>query len=134
MRGGECYPLPPLERRTCESESGSLPTPTAGRSGYNRSAYSGAPPRYALIGLATRGLLPTPTAGDAKNTRNATAGRSAPTGAHAGTTLADVAHGTGGKLHPAFVEWMQGYPIGWTDCAGSATPGCRSKRPKHGGD
>jgi len=28
-----------------------------------------------------------------------------------------IAHGTnrGLKLQPAFVEWMMGYPIGWTD-------------------
>jgi predicted DNA-binding protein YlxM (UPF0122 family) len=29
---------------------------------------------------------------------------------------------TGMKLQPAFVEWMQGYPIGWTDLKHSETP------------
>jgi len=28
----------------------------------------------------------------------------------------------GMKLQPAFVEWMMGYPIGWTDLRDSATP------------
>lgn len=31
----------------------------------------------------------------------------------------------GGSLNPAWVEWLMGYPIGWTDLKGSATPLCR---------
>ena len=29
------------------------------------------------------------------------------------------------SLNPLFVEWLQGFPIGWTDYAPSATPSCR---------
>lgn len=29
--------------------------------------------------------------------------------------------GNGGKLNPEWVEWLQGFPIGWTDCAVSGT-------------
>jgi hypothetical protein len=28
----------------------------------------------------------------------------------------------GGSLNPTWVEWLMGYPSGWTDCAPSATP------------
>lgn len=28
----------------------------------------------------------------------------------------------GGQLDPRFVEWLMGYPDGWTDCEDSATP------------
>ena len=28
---------------------------------------------------------------------------------------------SGGQLNPLWVEWLQGFPIGWTDCAASAT-------------
>ena len=27
-------------------------------------------------------------------------------------------------LNPAWVEWLMGFPIGWTDLEGSATPSC----------
>jgi DNA (cytosine-5)-methyltransferase 1 len=82
-------------------------------------------------------LLPTPTV---QQGRNLTSGRSNPNSQHhTGTTLQDVAfanlwgkyasaierwqNATGraapsptvdGKLSPAFVEWMMGYPEGWT--------------------
>jgi len=32
----------------------------------------------------------------------------------------------GGKLNPQFVEWLMGFPIGFTDLEGLATPRCRS--------
>jgi hypothetical protein len=60
--------------------------------------------------------LPTPTAGDAKSARNATAGRRDPDSKHhAGTTLSDVAYQAGGSLNPTWVEWLMGFPTGWTD-------------------
>jgi hypothetical protein len=33
-----------------------------------------------------------------------------------------VKDGTGGQLNPAWVEWLMGYPPGWTDCGDSGTP------------
>ena len=36
----------------------------------------------------------------------------------------------GGKLNPNWVEWLMGYPIGWTDLKDSATPSCRKSPPK----
>jgi hypothetical protein len=33
-----------------------------------------------------------------------------------------------GSLNPAWVEWLMGYPLGWTDCADSETPSCRKSR------
>ena len=27
-----------------------------------------------------------------------------------------------GPLNPAWVEWLMGFPVGWTDCEDSATP------------
>ncbi len=34
----------------------------------------------------------------------------------------------GGSLNPQWVEWLMGYPIGWTDLGGSATPSSRKSR------
>jgi hypothetical protein len=28
----------------------------------------------------------------------------------------------GGQLNPTWVEWLMGFPLGWTDLGGSATP------------
>lgn len=28
----------------------------------------------------------------------------------------------GGHLNPTWVEWLMGFPLGWTDCAASETP------------
>ena len=34
----------------------------------------------------------------------------------------------GGSLNPQWVEWLMGYPLGWTDLGGSATPSSRRSR------
>ena len=30
--------------------------------------------------------------------------------------------GNGGRLNPTWVEWLMGFPAGWTDLEDSATP------------
>jgi hypothetical protein len=30
--------------------------------------------------------------------------------------------GNGGKLNPTWVEWLMGFPLGWTDLEDSETP------------
>lgn len=71
-------------------------------------------------------LLPTPTTGDAGGARNATSGRKPGSRHHSGTTLTDWIWLTVGRgyVHPEFAEWMQGFPIGWTDCEPSAMSSC----------
>jgi hypothetical protein len=32
---------------------------------------------------------------------------------------------TTGSLNPTWVEWLMGYPAGWTDCGDSGTPSSR---------
>jgi len=34
----------------------------------------------------------------------------------------DLPLAVGGQLNPRWVEWLMGYPDGWTDSADSATP------------
>lgn len=98
--------------------------------------------------LPTPRTLPTPTSADSRGTRNSTAirYRIPPTGVHAGDTLSDVAHADRwgdygpaisrweqilgrpapdptddkGRLSPAFVEWMMGWPQGWVDLDGTS--------------
>jgi hypothetical protein len=38
----------------------------------------------------------------------------------------------GGKLNPMWVEWLMGWPLGWTDCAASATDKFQQWRRSHG--
>ena len=38
----------------------------------------------------------------------------------------------GGSLNPTWVEWLMGWPIGWTDLKLSGTDKCRDVRQKRG--
>jgi len=134
MRNGKLSAQPPLERHTLESEYFSLPTPQAysfqksHRPGqtkldvklrlllptpsvcgnHNRKGAS----KTSGDGLVTalQKLLPTPTAHLAKETgAPSEALRNHPTLDHI------LGLATGQVLSPQFVEWMQGFPIGWTD-------------------
>lgn len=64
-------------------------------------------------------LLASPTAQDAPNNGGASQPfrNSSPLNA-----------AVGGSLNPMWVEWLMGYPIGWTGCALSATPSSRKSR------
>ena len=33
-----------------------------------------------------------------------------------------IEEGNGGQLNPTWVEWLMGFPLGWTDCGASETP------------
>jgi|GEM_PF-3257052 len=49
--------------------------------------------------------------------------------------LTDPAMGAipaGGKLNPTWVEWLMGWPLGWTASRHWATARCRSRRPLRG--
>lgn len=39
----------------------------------------------------------------------------------------------GGQLNPNWVEWLMGWPPGWTDLKPLEMDKCRNARPKHGG-
>jgi hypothetical protein len=51
--------------------------------------------------------------------------------------LTDPAMGAipaGGQLNPTWVEWLMGFPPGWTDCEHLATPSFRRSLKSSGGD
>jgi hypothetical protein len=126
-----------------------LPTPTARYYGNNRGGRGGreaGKPRHSLESMARHNLWPTPTvkgmhrrseqsrkSGDglavavAKQALWPTPMASDGTGGpwtrrpddtKRGRTLKEV---TPGPLNPTWVEWLMGFPPGWTDCEGSAT-------------
>ena len=88
------------------------PTPTAGQCGM--TATTGGRPVEKSTHLSTqvfleeqRKLLPTPIASDRENL-----------GGKPGRLQTTV----GGQLNPTWVEWLMGFPIGWTDLNASETP------------
>jgi hypothetical protein len=100
------------------------PTPTV-FGNYNRKGLS----KTSGDGLATAvKMWPTPTASDWKGP-NLSGGESA--SCHGLSTSVAMlnnpqVNAVGGSLNPNWVEWLMGWPIGWTDCDASAT----DKSPK----
>jgi hypothetical protein len=96
------------------------PTPTSfskasegvNRPGNNRSSNK-------TLGIVAN--WPTPTAGDSTGDSAGRRGRTTPKDGEPGPLRA--------VLSPSFVETLQGFPVGWTDCAVSATPSSPIKRP-----
>lgn len=113
MRNGTAYQLPPLVRLTGETAYGLLPTPTATDYGSNQSSSSGAAVRPSLQTMARRNMLPTPLARDWKS-----GGRSKSSLAKGfSMQLPEIVKQFEGSgvLNPEWVEWLMGFPIGWTD-------------------
>ncbi len=158
MRSGSTYPLPTSERLISESESSLWPTPTgqdaandAGPSQWERNSDplnvavkrwptpKGSPsgPDYARAGRPASGGDDLATAiGRRYMTPTATVGPKAPSG-HRGTkdtlgaqiaAMEGMPQASTGQLNPMWVEWLMGFPLGWTDLGDSATPSSRKSR------
>ena len=130
-RGRLLFRLAASARGTGENASGLLPTPSVHGS-HNRAGAS--PSSGDGLSTAVKRMLPTPTVNDSKNNgspsqmvRNSlvlnSAVRLLPT-PHANCHTGTGKHGDGGpnlqtviggSLSPEFVEWLQGFPIGWTE-------------------
>ena len=98
MRDGECWERIMSELPIRDIDSGLWPTPTV-TGNHNRKGAS----KHSGDGLATAVKnWPTPTCHDRKG-KDATGG----------PCLTMV---VGGTLNPMWVEWLMGWPVGWTDC------------------
>lgn len=95
------------------------PTPTV-CGNYNRKELS----KTSGDGLATAVIYATPCARDWKDN-----GKSPAELNRNSETLATQA---GGKLNPTWVEWLMGWPLGWTDCDALATDKFQSWQQQHG--
>jgi hypothetical protein len=105
-----------------------IPTPTHADSRASRNSTArrrpGSPKPHAgdtLTDFVT--LFPTPRALDATGVRGRTPNRTAAANARAGRSLTDVAKAENptGQLNPTWVEWLMGFPTGWTVLPPSAT-------------
>jgi hypothetical protein len=118
MRDGACWEQPMLAHRIKETESGLWPTPTV-CGNYNRKGAS----KTSGDGLATAvNRWPTPTARDCKGAssyRNTLRKLSEGLQAHAkqlpNAVMLSMGRDIGGQLNPMWVEWLMGWPLGWTD-------------------
>jgi len=129
MQDGVSYRQQTLVRHTKETGSGLWPTPTTMDCIHrNRESWEKAQnrPRQGknLIKLGDIGYWPTPTAHNAKETN-------APSESQRNTpTLAAQA---GGMLNPTWVEWLMGWPLGWTDLKPLAMDKYLLWQQQHGG-
>ena len=130
---GELYPLQISGLIMSGKESGLWPTPNAwdGRRG-PRSEENLRTKNHQInlitaIKMKERETFPTPNARDWKDSRTAGNRKSPGLGviAHSGTS-------SGGSLNPDWVEWLMGWPIGWTDLKPSVMDKSHCVPPQHG--
>jgi hypothetical protein len=157
MLNGIAFQRKPSAPLTRETASGSLPTPRARMTGMvtERRAQDKNPnlevvlarrllptPRASdadrggrgdlltvLRGYETKhaGTLPTPTARDWRSGKasDETHGKNA---RPLNETLTKMSGNQSGRINPQFLEWMMGFPIGWTECDASETRSSRKSR------
>ena len=80
-------------------------------------------------------LLPTPKAGDGKRTDSPSErARKSPGLSSVAAILGEqeIPQTSTGALNPSWVEWLMGWPIGWTDCEPLETDRFRSWQRSHG--
>ena len=103
MKGGPRNTITSLTVMVKATERGMRPTPTVDdSSNVTRDCQS----------LTRAVMFPTPTA---SGTDNAGGSNSRKTARENGTYV-------NGQLNPTWVEWLMGFPPGWTDLEPSATP------------
>lgn len=129
----------PTDESGCSSL---LPTPSACSYGSNKGGAAGrtGKERHSLESMARKALWPTPTA-----TLGTNGGAVTPAKAREGGTLIEalsarttwptpsgdgLATQVGGQLNPTWVEWLMGWPLGWTAYAYSGTASFQSRPPR----
>jgi hypothetical protein len=135
LRNGRLYELPIVGRNTTGTGGGCLPTPTATPYGSNQGGSSGraGKMRHSLSSMAKNNLWPTPSASDNRdrgNMSNPSIQRRQKIGKQ--LMLSQVVDKSSGRLSPDWVEWLMGWPIGWTDSKHWETVKSRYKRQSRG--
>ena len=111
------YQLVPSMPRTSGSEHSLWPTPTASDTftANLKSSQQRIGSRHSVtLPQVVRMFWLTPTATDGKRASQFSS-KSLAKGKVNGNLAQQVAHQQNGSLNPAWVEWLMGYPIGWTE-------------------
>ena len=115
MRNGECWEQQTLAQTTSATESGSLlPTPDTVNKDNKKVLFNKNAPSQSGRSLATYARTwPTPRSCSAMAATLTDQGQRFP---NLETVMAHTDQATiGGKLNPTWVEWLMGWPLGWTD-------------------
>ena len=151
---GQCWELPTLERRTSGTDSGSsprFPTPLVGGTGPSTHGQISGQFRTQLAAAFAKWPTPTvcgnynrkgasPTSGDGLATavlKCATPTASPWRSGKASKETMErnsrpLSEQIGGSLNPTWVEWLMGWPLGWTDLKPLAMDKSRSALPPRG--
>jgi hypothetical protein len=111
MRNGIAYRLPPLVPRTSGTGRSSWATPTVHNATSGGRSEASARKRGSRCLQREVRMYPTPAARDWKSGKGRKENGHSP-------QLPEV---IGGQLNPPWVEWLMGFPEGWTDLEGSET-------------
>ena len=122
--GGVCWGLGTRVIRLPRTEGTAcgymLPTPTANEYGTNTAI--GGKPRPSLSTMARQDLWPTPTARDWKDTpgfkKQRKDGKRRDDLLPRKMYIVEQTPSRGGHLNPTWVEWLMGWPLGWTERRG----------------
>lgn len=117
MRNGIAYRLRPLVPRILGTGFSFWPTPRAMEVPNGKNVGGG----LGLTSKVLSGWIPTPTASASKGC-GAVGTKSWEHDVKKGNLKGLVMEeGSNGQLNPTWVEWLMGFPEGWTDCEGSET-------------
>lgn len=116
-RGGRSDLIQVVRGNASPSGHFRLPTPTASEHKYRLQGNS--QQSKSLGAMAARGIWSTPVADDTGHRKG-----KYPQG---GTALSTQA---GGQLNPTWIEWLMGFPLGWTALPPLATPSSRKSRKR----
>jgi hypothetical protein len=119
--GGSAFAHPMSERRITETDGSFLPTPQARAQNDTPSERRRNSP---CLETFVKTMYPTPTANDAKNASLPESQRNR--NGMAGALMRDGVQ-AGGKLNPAWVEYLMAFPIGFTVSKDWVTRSVRSK-------
>jgi len=129
-QGRLLFQLAPLTHRTEGIGSGLLPTPSSCSAMSAENIGNRAADKFLnLESEVARSLWPTPTTRDHKGGRRPETLDASGRGATNSLNDALTCQGQHGSLNPTWVEWLMGFPEGWTDLKPSEMPLSR-KSPK----
>ena len=136
MLDGVCWELMMPAHRTDGNESGLWPTPTSSIGGIEPAGETGRKLVTAVAhgGSTTRQIWPTPRAYESTESMETICARREKTGqGHLNmTAVVNTMEKKKGQLNPNWVEWLMGWPIGWTDLKPLGTDRFRQWLGSHG--